>query len=371
MTDRTGTLKKTPLHEEHVALEGKMVPFAGFAMPVQYPDGIQAEHRSVRESAALFDVSHMGEFEVRGPDALTLVQRVTVNDASSLEAGQAQYSAICSESGGILDDLLVYRLPGTFMLVVNAANRGKVLTWIQAHAKGLEVEVEDRSDAIALLAIQGPRAQEILSDHTDLDLDAIGYYRAREGAVKGVHGLVSRTGYTGEDGFELYLSAADAPGVWRALLEGGGDGLRPAGLGARDTLRLEAGLPLYGNDLDEEHTPFEAGLGWIVKLEKGEFVGREALARQKESGVNRKLSALRMVGRGFPRPGYPVIADGERVGEVTSGTVSPSLGVGIALSYLPLEHGKPGSRVEVRVRSRDVPAEVQRPPFYTEGSVRR
>jgi len=365
-------LKHTPLYDEHVALGGKIVPFAGYALPVQYPTGITAEHHAVRGAAGLFDVSHMGEFVIRGGDALALVQHLTVNDASRLEVGQCQYSAMCREDGGIIDDLVVYRFPEHYMLVVNGARRDVDWAWVREHATAFDVEVEDRSDALALLALQGPVAQRVLAPLTDVDLDALGYYRFAEGTVAGVDGVVSRTGYTGEDGFELYLPVGGAVAVWRALLEQGRDeGLLPAGLGARDTLRLEMGYALYGNDLDEEHTPLEGRLGWVVKLDKGDFVGREALARQKEQGVSRRLVGLQLTERGFPRPHYPIVHEGADVGEVTSGTVSPTLGHGIAMGYVPADLGAAGTALGIRVRDRVLAAEVVRPPFYTGGSIRR
>lgn len=361
-------LARTPLHAEHVALDGKMVPFAGFEMPVQYPTGITEEHRAVRTGAGLFDVSHMGEFEVRGPGALDLVQHVAINDASRVEVGQAQYSAMVNDDGGLLDDLLIYRFADRWMLVVNASNREKDWSWIGGHSGSFDVELTDRSDETALIALQGPEARTLLQGLTETDLDAIGYYRFGEGAVAGVEGVISATGYTGEDGFELYLPADGAVTVWRALLEAGAT---PAGLGARDSLRLEVGYALYGNDLDEAHTPLEAGLGWITKLDKGPFVGRDALAAQKEAGVERRLVGLRLQERGFPRPGYPILADGRAVGAVTSGTMSPSLGYGVAMGYVPVEHAKGGTELAVEIRGRGVAATVQRPPFYTEGSIRR
>ncbi len=370
MTD--STLRHTPLHDAHVALGAKMVPFAGFSMPVQYPTGITAEHNAVREAAGLFDVSHMGEFELRGPDALALIQRVTVNDASKIEVGQAQYSAMTNERGTILDDLIIYRRADRWLLVVNASNREKDWAWIESRAGGMDVEMVDLSDDTALLALQGPRSREILQGLVDLDLDEVGYYRFAEGHVDGVPAMISATGYTGEDGFELYLPAAFAPDVWAALLKAGEPfGLIPAGLGARDSLRLEVGYALYGNDLDDEHTTLESALGWITKLDQGDFVGREALAAQKEAGVQRRLVGMRLTERGFPRPGYRVLAGGEPVGVVTSGTMSPSLGVGIAMGFVAVAHAKAGSEVEIEIRGKGVPAVVQRPPFYTEGSIRR
>jgi aminomethyltransferase len=349
-----------------------MVPFAGYSMPVQYPTGIRAEHAAVREAAGLFDVSHMGEFEIAGPDALALIQRVTINDASKVEVGQAQYSAMVREQGGVIDDLIIYRYAGRWMMVVNASNREKDWAWVDRHAEGLDVRLEDRSDDLALLALQGPKARAILQPLTGTDLDTIGYYRFAEGEVAGVEATISATGYTGEDGFELYVPAADASRLWDALVAAGAPaGLIPAGLGARDSLRLEVGYALYGNDLDEDHTPLEGGLGWITKLDKGDFVGREALAKQKEAGAERRLVGIRLTERGFPRPGCPVLVEGEAAGVVTSGTVSPTLGEGIALAYVPVSHAAAGSEVAVDIRGKAVPGVVQRPPFYTEGSIRR
>ncbi len=365
-------LERTPLHGEHLRAGGKMVPFAGFEMPVQYRRGIRAEHAAVRERAGLFDVSHMGEFEVRGADALALVQWLTTNDAGRMEAGQAQYSAFCDERGGVLDDLLVYRFADRYMLVVNAANREKDWAWVSRHAARFDCEVRDVSDDTALLALQGPSAADILAVLVGADLEAVGYYRFVVDEVAGVPATVARTGYTGEDGFEVYLDAGDAVEVWRALVEVGAPrGLEPAGLGARDSLRLEMGYALYGNDLDEEHSALESGLGWAVKPEKGDFSGCAALVRQKDEGVPRRLAGIGLLERGFPRPGYGIVAEGEVAGALTSGTVSPSLGEGIAMGYLPTPLAVPGTRVAVRIRRTDVPAVVVRPPFYRQGSIRR
>ena len=365
-------LKRTSLYERHVAAGGKIVPFAGFEMPVQYQTGIIAEHAAVRETAGLFDVSHMGEFIVRGPQALELVQHVTVNDASKIEVGQAQYSAMCLESGGIIDDLLIYRFADRFMLVVNAANRAKDLKWIQQHADTFDVELEDVSEGTALIALQGPAAREILQPLTKPDVNSIEYYRFSEGEVANVPAVISGTGYTGEDGFELYTAAEDASKVWDALLSAGSpDGLIPAGLGARDSLRLEMGYSLYGNDLDENHTTLESGLGWITKLDKDDFVGRDALIEQKENGVARRLVGMKLEGRAFPRPGYPIVSNGEAVGQITSGTMSPSLGVGIALGYVPSEMARIDTVLQIDVRGRLADGRVQRPPFYTDSSIRR
>ncbi len=366
-------LKKTPLWEAHVALGGKLVPFAGFEMPVQYPSGITTEHQAVRTAAGLFDVCHMGEFILKGPQALDLIQKITVNDASKVAVGQVQYTAMCLENGGIIDDLLVYRDADHWMLVVNASNKEKDLAWVEGHAAAFDVDLVDASDETALLALQGPRAAEILQPLTGTDLGGIGYYRFAAGEVAGVEGMISRTGYTGEDGFELYIPAGAAMRLWDALMGAGaeGGGLTPTGLGCRDSLRLEMGYALYGNDLDEEHTPLESGLGWITKLDKGDFLGREALVAQKEAGIKRRLVGMKLMDRGFPRHGYPVVAGGEEVGVVTSGVVSPSLGLGIALGYVPSELAGPGTEVGVRIRDKVIPAGIQRPPFYTGGSLRR
>ena len=365
------TLHRTPLFAEHVALNAKIVPFAGYEMPVQYPAGITAEHQAVRSAAGLFDVSHMGEFIVRGERALDFVQHVTTNDASRIEVGQAQYSTLCNERGFLLDDLLVYRFPDRYMLVVNGANHDKDWVWVSRFAGEFGVELEDRTDDLALLALQGPRAQAILARLTDHDLDSIRYYRFAEGRVDGIPAIVSRTGYTGEDGFELYVGADDAPSLWRRLLEAGKeDGLLPTGLGCRDSLRLEMGYALYGNDLDEGRTPLEAGLAWVTKLDKGDFVGRDALRRQKEEGVKVRLAGFKLLERGFPRHGYPVEFDGERSGEVTSGTMSPTLGYGVGLAYVPAAAARPGTEIGIVIRDRAVPAEVVRPPFHTGGTVR-
>jgi len=369
------TLLRTPLHAEHVALGAKMVPFAGYEMPVQYPTGITAEHNAVRTAAGLFDVSHMGEFLVRGERALEFVQHVSSNDASRLEPGQAQYSTLLDDDGKLLDDLLVYRFPNHYMLVVNGANKDKDWAWVSRYADRFGVELTDRTEDIALLALQGPRAQAILAKLTGYDLDSIGYYRfgwgPMSGPLEGVTATYSRTGYTGEDGFELYLDAPDAPRVWRALLEAGApEGILPAGLGCRDSLRLEMGYALYGNDLDEQTSPLEAGLGWVVKLDKGDFVGRDALLRQKEAGIGRRLVGFVLRERGFPRHGYPVSVGGETVGVVTSGVSSPTLGQGIGMAYVPAASAKPGSEIGIVIRDRVVPAEVVRPPFHKGGSVR-
>ena len=330
-------LARTPLYDEHAALGGKLVPFAGWEMPVQYPSGITAEHRAVRSAAGLFDVSHMGEIVVRGPQAMDFLQHVSVNDVSALEVGQAQYSAMCYEPGGVVDDLVVYRYPDRYMVVVNASNLAKDLAWLSSHASGFDAELEDVSARTALLALQGPAARDVLRPMADVDVDAVKYYRFVEGSVDGIPATIAGTGYTGEDGFELYAPAAEAVALWRALLE--------------------------------------AGLGWITKLDgksnKGDFVGRDALLRQKQEGIPRRLVGLQLGERAFPRHGYDVLAGGERIGSVTSGTLSPSLGRGIALAYVPPEQARPGTALQVDARGRPLDALVTRPPFYTAGSIRR
>lgn len=366
-------LRRTPLYDQHRRLGARMVPFAGYEMPLQYGPGILAEHRAVREKAGLFDVSHMGELEIRGNDPLGFVQYVTTNDASRLAAGQAQYSVLCQEDGGALDDCLVYRHDDHFMIVVNASGRDRDREWLTRFAGRFGVRVIDRSDDLALLALQGPAAERILRRLASADVSALAYYHFQEAQVGGRPTRLSRTGYTGEDGFEIYLEAGLAPALWNQLLEAGADdGLLPAGLGARDSLRLEMGYILYGNDLDENHTPLEAGLGWVVKLDKpADFLGRTALLRQKSEGVRQRLVGFVLQERGFPRHAYELRFRGEPAGEVTSGILSPTLNRGIGLGYLPLEAATAGTPVEVVIRDHAVPAEVVRPPFYQDGSLRR
>jgi aminomethyltransferase len=366
------TLKRTPFHDIHVALGAKMVPFAGYEMPVQYPTGITAEHKAVRERAGLFDVSHMGEFIVRGPQAIDFVNFVTTNNAASLAEHQAQYSSFLNDRGTFEDDCLVYRFPDHIMLVVNASNTLKDLAHISAHLERFDCTIEDVSDRFALLALQGPDAVRILQPLTDADLSAIKYYHFTVATVAGVPNIiVSRTGYTGEDGFELYFDPAGhaghaAPHIWNALLAGGE--VTPAGLGCRDSLRLEMGMALYGNDIDDTVTPLEANLGWIVKLQKGDFVGRDALVRQKEGGIPRKLVGFTTTERAFPRHGYPVFHDDQPSGVVCSGTMSPSLGIPIGTCYLPAAAAKEGTSFELEIRGKRVPATVAKMPFYKDGS---
>jgi aminomethyltransferase len=364
MTASSTDLKRTPLHGQHVAAGAKMVPFGGWDMPVQY-SGILSEHRAVRTAAGLFDVSHMGEVEFRGRGALQALQRLTCNDAARLRVGQVQYSALMTERGTFVDDLTVYRLADdAFMVTLNASNRDKDVAWIRAHLSG-DAEVRDISDETALIAIQGPKAPAILQKLLALDLPSIPYYWFRTGSILGHPATISRTGYTGEDGFEVYLANEAAVPVWQALMQAGKpDGLLPAGLGARDTLRLEAKMALYGNDIDEEHTVLEADLGWIVKLDKGEFIGRDVLARQKADGIRRKLVGFEMVGRGIARSHYPIVKAGRQIGQVTSGAPSPTLGRHIGLGYVAIEHAAVGTELEVVVREQPVSARLVATPFY-------
>jgi aminomethyltransferase len=361
-------LKRTPLYDVHAALGAKIVPFAGFEMPVQYPTGITAEHKAVRESAGLFDVSHMGEFIVRGPQAVDFVSYVTTNDVAALKPGQAHYSTILREDGTIVDDCLVYRADDRVLMVVNGSNIDKDFAHISRFLKKFpDAKLENISDQIALLALQGPDAARILQQHTDTDLSKIKYYEFTTGKIAGVDKVyISRTGYTGEDGFELYFPAEQAKKIWNALTASGE--VTPAGLGARDSLRLEMGMALYGNDLDDTTTPLEASLGWLVKMKKGDFVGRDALAKQKEQGLKRKLVGFTTPERSFPRHGYPVFAKGKPSGEVRSGTMSPTLGIPIGTAYVPVESAAEGSALEIEIRGKRVPAVVQKMPFYKDGS---
>jgi aminomethyltransferase len=357
------TLKRTPLHDVHVALGAKMVPFAGFEMPVTYPAGINAEHKAVRESVGVFDVSHMGEFEITGSDRNAFVQRVTCNDVGALKPGQAQYSGILTKEGTFVDDCLVYRFEDKLMMVVNASNIQKDWDHIVAQKAGANVRLRDISDETALLAVQGPKAEALIGPLTNLGLAMIPYYHFAQGKVAGVQCFVSRTGYTGEDGFELYCRAGDAETLWHALV--GAGRAEPVGLGARDTLRLEAGLPLYGNDIDDSTTPYEAGLAFIVKLDKGApFMGLDSLKRQKLEGVKRRLIGFKVTeARAIGRHGYPVFLDGKQVDIVRSGTVTPTVNESVGTTYLPADRAKPGTTIEIDVRGKRVAAETVKLPF--------
>ena len=361
------TLKRTPLHTRHQQEKGRLVEYAGWEMPVEY-SGITDEHLAVRTSAGLFDVSHMGEIELAGPDALAAVQWLTTNDASKLVVGQAQYSALTTPAGTFVDDVLVYRLADDhYMLVVNAANVPKAHQWIVAETRTLggDVAVVNTSARYALLALQGPAAEGILQPLTGIDLAGVKYYRFSTGEVAGVRATVSRTGYTGEDGFEIFVPPAQADRTWMALRDAGRDaGLKPCGLGARDTLRLEACLRLYGNDMDETVTVLEAGLGWIVGWKKDRFQGAEPLRAQRAEGLTRRLVAFEMVDRAIARHGHPVLRGSEPVGVVTSGTQTPFLKKAIGLAMVPIDLAEPGATISIDVRGRRAAARVVPEPFY-------
>jgi len=362
MATEAPTLRRTPLYEKHVALGAKIVPFAGYEMPIQY-EGIVAEHRAVRGSAGLFDLSHMGEFVFKGRGAGALVDRLVSSDIAGLDVGQARYGLLTNESGTIVDDVIVYRTADIeYLMVVNAANIAKDRAHVLAHLTD-DVVFDDRSLDTALIAIQGPRAAEILASKTSADLRGFPSFGVARGRVAEVGATLARTGYTGEDGFEVFVANPDAEAVWDALLEAGRDaGIKPIGLGARDTLRLEARFSLYGNEIDETTDPVEAGLGWTCKLDK-DFIGRDAIAAKKIAGPARKIAGLFVEG-GVARHGHEVVGGGEVVGRVTSGTYGPTVEKNIALAYVPTALSKVGTVLAVRIRGKDVPATVVRTPFY-------
>jgi aminomethyltransferase len=361
MSESTGPLKKTPLHEVEKALGGKMVDFGGWELPVQF-SGILEEHDAVRNDVGVFDVSHMGELTVRGPQALELLQRTTSNDVSKLVDGRAHYTGLLYPNGGFVDDILIYQIaPNDYFVVVNASNADKDFEWLQQAAQGMDVDVQNVSADYAQLAIQGPNAERVLQTMTAVPLAPIKYYHFDRGDVDGAPAIISRTGYTGEDGFEIYVAPEHAPRILQKLVDAG---VKPCGLGARDTLRLEAKMALYGNDIDQTTTPIEADLGWIVKLEKGDFTGREVLAREKQEGPRRKLVGFEMVDRGIARHGYPIVDGTEEIGVVTSGTHSPTLKKAIGLAYLPLDKSAPGSEFNVLIRGKETRARVVKTPFY-------
>ena len=360
----TEKLKRTPLYHIHKELGARLVEFGGWEMPVQYSSIID-EHLTVRSNVGIFDVSHMGELEIRGPGSLSLIQKLITNDAAKLVDGQVLYTPMCTATGGIVDDLLVYRVAADrYMLVVNASNLEKDLEWIQAHNE-TGIEIEDRSDEIALVALQGRNASQCLQTLTDVDLTAVNYYRFTTGEVAGIPTVISRTGYTGEIGFELYVEAERSADLWNAVYEAtNAIGGKPIGLGARDTLRLEARLCLYGNDIDETTTPLEAGLRRTVAFDKGSFIGQEALIRQDDEGTKRRLMGFQMLDRSIARTHHAVYRQDQRVGEVTSGAPAPSLKYNIGLAYLPIEMSKVNARIEIEIRGRRHPAKVVRTPFY-------
>jgi aminomethyltransferase len=355
-------LKKTALHDLHVKLGAKMVEFAGFHMPVQYK-GIREEHRRVRETVGVFDVSHMGEIEIKGDNALEMVQKITINDAAALNVGQAHYSAMCYEDGGIVDDILVYRFSDKFLLVVNAANKDKDYDWLTKN-KINGCEIVDISDEITQLAVQGKKAEATLQKLTNINLADIGFYHFTTASLGGAQMIISRTGYTGEPGFELYFENRHAEQIWTAVFEAGVEfKIEPIGLAARDSLRLEKKMCLYGNDIDQTTNPLEAGLGWITKLDKGDFIGREALIKIKEQGLERKLVAFVLNKAGFPRKGYKIFRDNMELGKVTSGTVSPILDKGIGLGYVDSEYSKINTEIDIEIRNKKVSAKIIKPPF--------
>jgi aminomethyltransferase len=363
-------LKKTAFYGIHKRLGAKLVEFAGFEMPVQY-GGIVEEHRRVRESVGVFDVSHMGEVEVRGRDALAFIQKITVNDAAKLTEGRVQYSAMCYRDGGIVDDLLVYHRGDHTMLVINAANVDKDIAWMRGNLTG-DVTLTNRSDEISLIAVQGPESLKTVQKLTRTDLSSLQYYHSVRAVIAGVDMLISRTGYTGELGYELYFPSDIPTGekVWNAVMEAGKEfGIGPVGLGARDTLRLEMGFCLYGHDIDQTTHPLEAGLGWITRLDKGDFNGRAVILRAKEAGLKRKLVGFTLNDKAFPRQGYALEAGGHQTGIVTSGTFSPILDKGIGMGYVAMEHSKPGTAIAVIIRNKPVPATVVMLPFIKKTAI--
>lgn len=359
-------MKTTALTETHEKLGAKMVEFAGYKMPVQY-SGVNEEHQRVRESVGVFDVSHMGEFLVKGPKSLELLQQISSNDVSKIVDGQAQYACLPNNEGGIVDDYLTYRLNDEkWLLVVNASNIDKDWNWINQQNEGIGAELENISDQFSLLAVQGPKAKATLQKLTEVDLDAIRFYRFEVGPMAGIdHIIISATGYTGSGGFELYVHNENAQKLWDAVLEAGKEfDILPIGLAARDTLRLEMGFCLYGNDIDDSTSPIEAGLGWVTKFNK-DFVNSEALKAEKENGPKRKLIGFEMKERGIPRQGYPIVnAEGQEIGTVTSGTMSPSLKKGIGLGYVKTGLHQAGTEIAIQIRKKSVQAEIVKPPFY-------
>lgn len=359
-------MKTTALYDTHVALGAKMVPFAGFNMPVSY-EGVNVEHETVRNAVGVFDVSHMGEFLIEGPKALDLIQNVSSNDASKLTVGKAQYSYLPNETGGIVDDLIIYRIKEeTYLLVVNASNIEKDWNHISKYNEAIGATMRNISDTYSLLAIQGPKAVEAMQSLSSIDLSSIKFYNFVVGDFAGIeHVIISATGYTGSGGFEIYCKNDEVKQVWDRVLEAGADfGIKPIGLAARDTLRLEMGYCLYGNDIDDTTSPLEAGLGWVTKFTK-DFVSSEYLARQKEEGVSRKLIAFQIEERGIPRSGYAIVdEDGNDIGKVTSGTMSPSLSVGIGLGYVAIKYAKLENTIYIQIRKNKVPATVVKLPFY-------
>jgi len=364
MSDQSG-LRRTRLYERHLALGARMVEFGGWEMPVQY-SGIIDEHRAVREAAGLFDISHMGEVEVRGPDALPFLQHLVTYDIAAIQPGRANYALMCLPNGGIIDDTFIYNLDDYYLIVINAANITKDVAWMHACARGFDVTVTDVSNRTGMLALQGPAAEALLAQVAGADLAALPFHGVTRGSVASLPVIVARTGYTGEDGFELFVAAEDASHLWDELLDAGRSaGVKPCGLGARDSLRFEACLALYGHEITEETNPYEARLGWVVKLDKGDFIGRDALQRIKQEGVQRRLTGFEMVGRGIARGEYEIRdLEGAPIGRVTSGMPSPTLGKNLGMGYVPVALSTEGSEFDVVVRDRPVRARAVKMPFY-------
>jgi aminomethyltransferase len=370
MTDTAvAELRKTPLHARHLALHARMVPFAGWDMPVEYTS-IASEHMAVRTRAGVFDVSHMGEIEIAGKDAVAAVRRIACSDPAQLEVGQAHYSGLLTDEGTFVDDLVIYRMaPSHFLLVVNASNIAKDYAWIRDHVKAVgDAAVIDSSGRYGLIALQGPASSRVLQPLTRVELDAIRPFRFTHGEVAGARITLSRTGYTGEDGFEIFVPPNAADRVWQALLEAGHvAGVVPAGLGARDTLRLEASMRLFGNDIDESTTVLEAGLGWMIGWTNEHFIGREKLLAQQEQGLSRRLVGFEMVDRGIARHGHRVVSGGTPIGVVTSGTQTPYLSRAIGMAYVPIDRSQPGTEIDIDIRGRAARARVVPMPFYRRG----
>lgn len=358
--------RKTELYARHIALNGRMIDFAGWLLPVQYPTGPIEEHHTVRRAAGLFDIDHMGQLVVRGPDALPFLQRVLTTDISRMATGEARYSLVCYEDGGVVDDVFVYRLPDRYFIAINAANVEKDTAWFRYHVGRFQATVENVSEETYMLALQGPQAEAVLQKLTPAQLDRLAYHRATESKVAGVPTLIGRTGYTGEDGFELFFPREKATLLWDGIMEAGAPfGLKPIGLAARDSLRFEPKLPLYGQEISATINPLEAGLGWAVSFEKGDFIGRSALLKVKLEGPARKLVGLEMVEKGVPRHGYAVALDGRTIGEVTTGMYAPTADKYLALAFVPPAQAAIGTEVQVVIRGEGRRARVVKTPFYT------
>lgn len=352
-------MKRTPLYETHVKLGAKIVPFAGWEMPVYY-SSIMAEHKAVREAAGLFDIGHMGAVRISGTSALQYLQKLLSNDVSLLDAGSSQYSIILNRSGGVIDDIFVYRLADHYMLIINASNTDKDIAWLKKNnSEG--IEIMDLKDKMTLLALQGPKAQGLLQKMCDIDLKTVGHHKITSALISRIPSLISRTGYTGEDGFELFFDGSKAELIWNKLIE---LGAAPCGLAARDSLRLEAGMPLYGHEYNEGITPLETPFTFAVKLDKGDFIGRDALVRHKEEGLSKKLVGIRLKETGIPRQGFKIFKDSRVIGYITSGTMSPTLKVPIGMGYVRIENSETGSTLDVEIRGKLVKAEIVKLPFY-------